>query len=195
VDVKDDKGVLIASGEIRFNEDGTPAVAFNSFDISLGGDSSESIQLFFGEPGSVAGARSVAASSSSLAVSAQHGFGADSLTNATFDASGTLVLKYSNGETAKVEQLALASFNFLQGLKQTEGSLFIAGKEEEPELGGAGSGPFGNIVGGSIELANVDLAQQFSDLIISQRGYQASSQVISTANDMIQQLYDMKAQR
>ncbi len=194
VDVKDEQGNLLATGEIRFNSDGTPAVAFNSFDVNLGGDSGQSVQLFFGDPGSVAGARSLSASSSSLAVSQQDGFGAGSLTRASFDSNGRLVLLYSNGQTTDSETLALASFSFLQGLREAQGNLFLPG-EEQPVLGVAGKDTFGSITGGSIELANVDLAQQFSDLIISQRGYQASSQVISTANDMIQQLFDMKSKR
>jgi len=191
VDVKDEHGDLVSTGEIRFNTDGTPAVAFNSFDVDLGGG--QSVQLFFGDPGSVSGARSLASSSSSLAVSQQDGFGAGSLTRASFDANGTMTLLYSNGQTIEGDTLALASFSFLQGLKE-EGNLFRPG-HEAPVLGNAGQGTFGTLTGGSIELANVDLAQQFSDLIISQRGYQASSQVISTANDMIQQLYDMKSKR
>jgi flagellar hook protein FlgE len=195
VDVKDEKGNIITSGEIRFNDDGTPAVAFNSFDVSLTQDASSSIQFFFGDPGSVAGARSLAASSSSLAVSSQDGFGAGSLLRATFDASGMLVLQYSNSETRNVDQLALASFAFLQGLQEIGGNLFVSTAHEEPVLGHASEGPFGTITGGAVELANVDLAEQFSDLIITQRGYQASSQVVSTANDMIQTLYDMKAKR
>jgi flagellar hook protein FlgE len=196
VDVKDDKGNLLATGEIRFNDDGTPAIAFNSFDVTVGdGDSAQSVQLFFGDPGSVAGTRSLASSSSSIAVSTQDGFGSGSLTRASFDNTGTLVLLYSNGQTTNADKLALASFNFMQGLKQIEGSLFVPGNQEEPVLGVASEGPFGSITGGSIELANVDLAQQFSDLIISQRGYQASSQIISTANEMIQQLYDIRTKR
>lgn len=193
VEVKDEKGELIASNQIRFDKDGTPSVAFNSFDVTL--SSGESIEFNFGEPGSQSGARSLSASSSSLAPSSQDGAGIGSLTTATFDENGMLVLSYSNGETKKADQLGLASFNFLQGLQETQGSLFISAQNEVPLLGHANDGPFGSITGGAIELANVDLAQQFSDLIISQRGYQASSQVISTANEMIQQLFDAKAKR
>ncbi len=196
VDVKDEKGQVIASTEIRFDAQGTPQVAFNSFDVLLGAGAGTFIQFFFGDPGSVAGTRSLTSSSSSVAVSSTDGFGAGSLLAAKFKTDGTLVLTYSNGQTVDGDKLALASFNFLQGLEQVQGSLFTPGKNaEEPVLGTAGQGAFGSITGGSIELANVDLAQQFSDLIISQRGYQASSQVISTANDMIQQLYDMKSKR
>ncbi|MNW04940.1 Flagellar hook protein FlgE [compost metagenome] len=59
-------------------------------------------------------------------------------------------------------------------------------------FGRAGEGAFGNVVSGRVEISNVDLSQEFSDLVIMQRGYQASSQVISTANEMLQQLFSMK---
>jgi len=118
-----------------------------------------------------------------------------SLTKASFDASGQLVATYSNGQTVKLDRLALASFNFLQGLRPLEGSLFAAGVDEAPTFGHAGEAAFGSVSADQVELANVDLAQEFSDLIVTQRGYQASSQVITTANEMIQQLYDMKARR
>ena len=57
----------------------------------------------------------------------------------------------------------------------------------------AGDGGFGSVRSGMVELSNVDLSQEFSDLVIMQRGYQASSQVISTANDMLQELFQMKS--
>jgi flagellar hook protein FlgE len=195
VEIKDPAGALVASGDIRFNTDGTPAVGFNSLSVPLNGDAAASVEFFFGDPGSAAGVRALSASASSVAVGSQDGFGIGSLIDTAFDNTGTLTLTYSNGRTAKGPQLALASFNYLQGLQQIQGSLLQPGNGEEPVLGHAREGAFGSITGGSIELANIDLAQQFSDLIISQRGYQASSQVISTANDLIQQLFDMKARR
>src|SRR5262249_33727587 len=73
VEVKDEKDNLIASSEIRFNSDGTPAVAFNSVDVTL--STGEVIEFFFGDPGSTSGARSLTASSSSLAPSSQDGSG------------------------------------------------------------------------------------------------------------------------
>ena len=90
---------------------------------------------------------------------------------------------------------SLASFNDLQALSPIEGNLFRAGLDEAPALGTARDGPFGTIAVSQVELGNVDLAQEFSDLIVTQRGYQASSQVISTANELIQQLFDIKARR
>jgi flagellar hook protein FlgE len=196
VDVKDENGNVLTSGEVHFNTDGNPEVAFNSVDVSLSPGSPQTISFYFGDPGSTSGVRSIGSTTNNVQASSQDGFGVGSLTKATFDATGTLVLTYSNGQTSNYGQLGLASFNFLQGLHPQGNNAFVPGPDgEQPLLGTAGTGAFGSISGGQIELANVDLAQQFSDLIISQRGYQASSQVISTANDMIQSLYDIKAKR
>lgn len=60
------------------------------------------------------------------------------------------------------------------------------------EHGVAGEGGFASVRAGSLEMSNVDLSREFSDLVIVQRGYQASSQVVSTANEMIQELFGMK---
>lgn len=196
VAVTDENNAAVGSGEIRFGGDGTPAAGFNSLDIALApeGVAPSTVQLFFGDPGAINAARSLSASSSDLRVDSQDGHGIGAMTKATFDAGGRLVLTYSNGQTATLDRLALASFDFLQGLRQVEGSLFVAG-DEAPTLGGAGEGAFGSVAPAQVELANVDLAQQFSDLIVTQRGYQASSQVISTANELVQQLFDIKARR
>jgi flagellar hook protein FlgE len=117
------------------------------------------------------------------------------LTKVAFDADGVLVATYSNGKTARSQRLALAFFGSPQELALTGGSAFENRSGQKVTLGNAGDGLFGRIAGGSLEAANVDLAAEFSELIITQRGYQASSQLITTANDMIQQLFDMKTKR
>lgn len=197
VEAKDEAGKSVASGEIRFNGDGTPAVGFNSVSLALApeGSAATTVNLFFGDASSAAGTRSLSVSASDVRVSTQDGFGVGALVKATFNANGQLVVSYSNGQTSKFDTLALASFNHPQGLAQVEGNLFRAGLDEAPTLGTAGQGPFGKIAASQVELGNVDLAQEFSDLIVTQRGYQASSQIISTANELIQQLFDIKARR
>ena len=196
VAVTDENGAAVGSGEIRFGSDGTPADGFNSIDIALAPKdvAASTVQLYFGDPGTTNAARSLSAASSDLHVDKQDGYGIGAMTKAIFDAAGQLVLTYSNGQTAKLDRLALASFDYLQGLRPVEGSLFAAG-DEAPTLGGAGEGPFGSVSPAQVELANVDLAQQFGNLIVTQRGYQASSQVVSTANEMLQQLFDLKSRR
>lgn len=197
IEVRDERNNVLKSGEIRFDTSGAPAAGFNTIDLSFAptGVSSTNIQLFFGDPGTTTGARSLSAATSDLSNSSQDGLSVGSLTKASFDANGTLQLTYSNGETRANDTLALATLDNLQSLEPRQGATFVAPDRSELQFGNPSSGRFGRIQAGSIEISNVDLAQEFSDLIVSQRGYQASSQVISTANEMIQQLFDTKQRR
>lgn len=129
--------------------------------------------------------------SSTLAVASQNGFGSGTLTKETFDATGTLVLAYSNGQTVKDKQLALAQFNSPDDVEQLGSNEFKSKGGHDWLIGVASSGGFGAIQSGVVEMSNVDLSQQFSALVIMQRGYQASSQIVSTANDMMTALFGM----
>lgn len=133
-------------------------------------------------------------SQSTVAVASQDGYGVGSLTKATFDATGTLVLTYSNGQTVKPAQLALGRFNSLDAVNAVGSNEYEVANGAAWETGTAGSGAFGTLQSGSVELSNVDLSQEFSNLVIMQRGYQASSQVVSTANDMLATLFSMRTQ-
>jgi len=192
-------GALVTnSGEVRFQGDGSPAAGFNSFTFNYAPTNapSQTITFKFGEPGSFAGATNFSAGTdSTLKAATQDGFSVGALTRTTISSAGALVFTYSNGKTVTGPQLALAQFSDLQSLKQIGGGLFQNPADLKPVYGLANTGAFGSIAGGSIEAANVDLAQEFSDLIVVQRGYQASSQVISTANDMMQVLFDLKSRK
>jgi flagellar hook protein FlgE len=127
-----------------------------------------------------------------LKVSSTDGYEAGSLTEATFDADGVLNLKYSNGETAKGVTLALARFNSTESVRSAGDNMFEPTAVTAWETGAAGTGAFGAIRSGVVEISNVNLSSEFSDLVIMQRGYQASSQVVSTANEMLQELFSLK---
>lgn len=133
------------------------------------------------------------AGQTSLKVDSQDGIGPGSLTGATFDDSGTLTLNYSNGSTVKGSRLALARFDSADAVGSLGDNQFEQLDANAWHLGTAGEGAFGNVRSGRLEISNVDLSQEFSDLVIMQRGYQASSQIISTANDMLQELFSMKS--
>jgi len=196
--VSDETGTVIDSGEVRFNGDGSIATGFEShtFTFSPAGAASTQVALDFGQAGGFAGVTNFSAGTDSTArAKSQDGFAAGGLTNATFNSDGVLVLTYSNGQTRMGAQLALAFYEATDKLTQAGGGAFENGAGLTPTIGGANSAMFGSITAGSLESANVDLAQAFSDLIITQRGYQASSQVISTANDMIQQLFDIRSKQ
>lgn len=198
LEVRDAADALLSSGEIRFGGDGSPAAGFNThvFTFAPPGAPASSITLHFGEPGSFAGATGFSAGTeSTLRLDTQDGFGAGSLTQASFDADGVLVATYSNGQTARGARLALAFFDALQDLERADGGLFVNASGQSVTYGNPGEGLFGSIAAESVESANVDLAQQFSELIVTQRGYQASSQVIGAANEMIQQLFEIRSRR
>jgi flagellar hook protein FlgE len=129
---------------------------------------------------------------STMAVQSQDGYAAGSLTNTSFDTTGTLVLTYSNGQTVKGSRLALARFSSLDAVGSQGGNAFEAVDEAAWETGFSGEQGFGTVRAGMVEVSNVDLAQQFSDLVIMQRGFQASSQVVSTANEMLAELFGMR---
>jgi flagellar hook protein FlgE len=129
--------------------------------------------------------------SSTLAFVNQDGFGVGSLSGQSFDSTGTLVLSYSNGQTVESGQLALAHFRSTDDVEAIGGNRYIAKNGNGWLAGVAGSGAFGAIRSGVIETSNVDLSQEFSDLVIMQRGYQACSQVISTAGEMMNALFGM----
>jgi flagellar hook protein FlgE len=133
-----------------------------------------------------------AGSLSTLAMDTQNGMAAGALTKSAFDSAGQLVLTYSNGQTVKGAKLALSRFDAIDDLGSVGDNEFSATNPRGWHVGTAGSGSFGSIKSGFIEMSNVDLSQEFSNLVIVQRGYQASSQIISTANDMLQELFSLK---
>ena len=135
------------------------------------------------------------AGATTVAVDEQDGFITGALTKVTFDEEGRMIANYSNGETVEGIHLALARFNSNQDIVPLGGSEFGSASMNAMHIGRAKTQSFGTLASGVIEGANVDLAEEFSNLIVMQRGYQASSHVISTANDMIQELFDMKGRR
>lgn len=130
-------------------------------------------------------------STSSLAITKQDGYGVGTLTQASFDATGTLVLTYSNGQTVKNKQLALSQFRSEDDAESIGNNEFASKGSGLWQVGVAGKGIFGSVRSGQLEMSNVDLSQEFSNLVIMQRGYQACSQVVSTANDMLSTLFNM----
>lgn len=133
------------------------------------------------------------AGSTTLKMDSQDGLGPGTLSGTAFDANGVLRLSYSNGQTVKGASLALARFDSPDAVAALGNNQFEMVNKNAWHYGKAGEGAFGSVRAGQIEISNVDLSQEFSDLVIMQRGYQASSQVISTANEMLQQLFSMKS--
>lgn len=188
VDISENN-VALGSGQIIF-QGGQPVPASSkvSFNYAPAGTTASTVTLDFSTD-----VTSLASSSlSNLAFSSQDGYSAGTLTSAAFDAKGSLVLSYSNGQTSKGSKLSLSRFETLDAVEAVGGNLFDSSNDASWHKGVASENGFGSVKSGMIEISNVDLSKEFSDLVIMQRGYQASSQIITTANEMLQELFAMK---
>ena len=191
--VTDDDGNTLATQEIRFNDDGTPAENFNELSIDLTDSNGgvDTVRFSFGEPGSFAGTTSVSGGdSSTVQATVTDGFELSGLTTISFDPTGQLQLNYANGQSIQGPTLALASFSNEATLSIESGSIFAAEDISTRTIGTAGESGLGSIVSESIELSNVDLSREFADMIIIQRGFQASSRILNVSNELLDQLYE-----
>jgi flagellar hook protein FlgE len=110
-----------------------------------------------------------------------------------FGADGSVTGRFSNGETKVLGMVALATFNNPAGLVREGESLFaVSANSGEPILGRPGAGDAGTLAPGSLEMSNVDLAQEFTNLIIAQRGFQANSRGITASDELLQELVNLK---
>ena len=112
------------------------------------------------------------------------------LVDSRFNDEGQLVLTYSNEDVQKSYTVALAHFGDLNDLVPVGDSQFRLQSGGGMLLGSPGDQGLGNIQGGHIELSNVELSREFADIIIVQRGYQASSQVLNVTNQILEELYN-----
>ncbi|THB75557.1 MAG: flagellar basal-body rod protein FlgF [Gammaproteobacteria bacterium] len=192
VEVSEDGNVL-ATEEIRY-ESGSPMEEYNSVLVELrpGTGATADITLDLSDT------RMLSAASSTIAVKDDDGidgipFG--SLVSIKFDEEGKMTLQYSNGEEMAGQQIALALFNDVHALKLKGDNLYEAIAGQNPIISNPGNQGLGNVIGGSIELSNVELSMEFSDIIIAQRGYQACSHLMNVSNEMIQQLFELGGNR
>ena len=188
--VTDANGSTLGSGDIHFSTGGAPQAGFSQLDITTTlGAQPQDIVFDFGAPNSLSGTTSIDGDPSSLAAKVQDGHGVIGLTSESFDTSGVLQLTYADGETKAGPQLALASFPDESSLQAIQGNLYLPPQDQAVTIGRAASGALGQIEGGSLEMSNVDLTRELADMIVIQRGYQASSRVMTVSSDMLQQLY------
>ncbi len=130
---------------------------------------------------------------SSVSLSFQDGFPAGTLETFAADADGIITGIYSNGQYRTLAQVVLANFSNPGGLLRMGGGMYqVSPNSGAPIVGEPMKDGKGKIIGGAVEMSNVDLAKQFTDMIVSQRGFQANSRVITTADEMLQDLLSLK---
>lgn len=190
----------IASGTMAFTTDGllqsvTPgAGGVVSF---VGATPSQAIAFNFGEPIAAGGTGKSGTtqfgSPSNVSAQSQDGYSSGDLAGVKIEADGTVKGLYSNGEQVAAGRLAIAKFRSNDGLGRAGGNLWMKTQESgEAALGTAGAGGRASLVAGALEQSNVDIAQQFVDLISHQRAFQANSKTITTANEMLQEVVNLK---
>jgi flagellar hook protein FlgE len=133
------------------------------------------------------------AGSSNAVMRDQDGYTNGSLQSFTIDTTGTVVGSFTNGTSQSLGQLMLADFNNTSGLNRAGDNMYQAtGNSGDPVVGYAGEGATSTIASGELEMSNVDLAQEFTDMIVAQRGFQANGKVITTSDQMLQDLVQLK---
>jgi flagellar hook protein FlgE len=126
-------------------------------------------------------------------ISAQNGSQVGALQSFSLSGDGTLVGSFSNGATLPIAQLALAGFVNPGGLEKAGESAYRASVNSgDAVLGTPGTAGLGSVVAGALEMSNVDLSQEFTNLIVAQRGFQANARIITTSDEVLQELTNLK---
>jgi flagellar hook protein FlgE len=130
---------------------------------------------------------------SSLTPSDVDGNAMGTLQSISLSGDGTIVGVYSNSLREPIGKLALANFANPGGLTKAGNSSYVVGDNSgQPVIGDPGSGGRGTLTSGALEMSNVDLAEEFTSLIVAQRGFQANSRVITTSDQVLQELVNLK---
>lgn len=132
-------------------------------------------------------------SENSVFLISQDGYESGVMESFNIDGWGVLTGEFSNGLTKALGQVAVASFANPAGLLRAgENAFAVSNNSGAPNIGTAGTGSRGGITPGALEMSNVDLAQEFTDMIITQRGFQANSRIITSSDEMLQELVSLK---
>jgi flagellar hook protein FlgE len=179
-----------AAGEVLMN------VAFDVQTATPGEDGAPVRQEFalrLGQVGGYTNSITQYAEKSSTKAVVQDGYTMGYLDNFKIDASGIITGIFSNGTTRTLGQVALASFPNQGGLEKAGDNTFqVSNNSGAANIGPSGIAGKGEIVAGTLEMSNVDMAEQFTDMIITQRGFQANSRTIQTADQLLQELLTLK---
>jgi flagellar hook protein FlgE len=194
--VAGDPAVVIGTGDLQFDDLGmmTSPAANPTLSISNLSNGAADMNIQFSLLGA-AGTPLITSYASDSAVSSttQDGFEASALKSISIDNTGVIVGLAENGKSIPLAQLALADFPNEEGLQKYQGSTFVTFTSTgEPSIGIAGTGGRGSITGASLEQSNVDMAQEFINLIVAQRAYQANSRVITTTDELYQDSLNLK---
>lgn len=192
--------VEMGTGSLQFDPKGnlqSETVTLNSFNFNKGAGQNQQIEFDFGksiaEGGDGKEGSTQFGSESSIARHTQDGASAATLTSLSFNDSGVLSAAYTNGLTRDLAQVAVGKFENNEGLFKMGKNMFKeTRKSGQAALGKPGKDGRGDILSKSIELSNVDIADEFINLMNSQRNFQANTKTITTADQMLQEVLNIK---
>lgn len=123
----------------------------------------------------------------------QDGYQSGSMVKYSVGTDGTITGVYDNGQTKSVARVAVATFDNPSGLQQVGGTMWQTSVNSgAPVVGQPGADGKGTIIANALEMSNVDLSEEFTDMIVTQRGFQANSRIITTSDEMLQELVNLK---
>jgi flagellar hook protein FlgE len=189
----------VCEGKVSFTEDGklnTQEMTQSAFNFNNGAKADQQIKINFGDAIAAGGkgeGTKQFGKESDVIKWAQDGSSAGSVTNLSFDDKGILTVSYSNGKVQDLGQILLAKFENPEALFKQGGNLFKQSRDSgEPSLGGARQAGRGSIMAKSLERSTVDIASEFVNMITQQRAFQANAKSVSTADELLNEVIQMK---
>jgi len=178
------------SGTIQFDENGRNTVTSGEFSLVLaepnGSASPITATLYFNELTQLAG-------NATASPTFQDGLALGMLDSFTIGKDGVIWGTFTNGMQQPIAQIAMAQFSNPSGLMKGKNNVFIeTGNSGLPQVGVASVGSMGNLTAGFLESSNVDLPTEFTNMIVAQRGFQANSRIITTSDEILQELVQLK---
>ncbi len=189
------QSVTDTNGNVDNQDELTVNVAFNvqGATENEAREERQEFSLKIGEIGSAKNSMTQFADTSTTKAFRQDGYTLGYLDTFRIDDSGVITGTYSNGQKKLLGQVALASFTNPEGLEKAGESTFVVTTNSGDALiGPARIGGKGKFTSGTLEMSNVDLAESFTDMIVTQRGFQANSRSITTSDQMLQELLTLK---
>lgn len=185
----------IVTGTISFNSDGSLASYSPrtlNYTANNGSTANQAVSLNLGTLGQFDGLKSND-NDSSTGLITQDGYAGGDLSGISVDETGTVIGSFSNGYSFALAQVAMATFTNESGLESDGGNCYIASTNSgTATVGQASTGTKGSIQSSALEMSNVDLSRSLTQLIVIQRGYQANSKTITTADEMLNTLLQLK---
>jgi flagellar hook protein FlgE len=182
------EGSTVGTGILNFSPQGALQTATGTLSLTLTNGAASPLAI---APDFSASTQT--ATETSLSLSGQDGYTGATLTNYSIGSGGAITGIYSNGKNQTLGQIAIGMFQNAQGLSSNGNNLLTTSADSGIATYAApGSNGSGTIVSGSLEMSNVDIATEFTNMIVAQRAFQANSKVITTSDQLLQDLVNMK---